>query len=826
MADYTEQEIMRENQLVAEELRKYGQLTGETSAKLNDMKLGVKGATKTLTGAADQMGTALKQLTKSTYEGKQGLKEFNGTIEAGTAILGAFVFLLTRINPLFAVVSAGIVAFGKLLGEANKMSDRTFDAYKKLAEVGGSAGETFQGLRNKARDFDYTLGEADEGLGDFVKMLHSNAETLAYYKGSVNKGADATADLMHAFTEYRDPLSRLGLSTEAQNQSVMNYINYSAKLGTMQGKTNEQLAASARKYIMETEALSAVTGKQREKIEQEQQAMMREQQFRAKIESLRARGETDQANRLMTINKAMATAFTPSTAKAMRNTLTNYLQTNEAQQLSLVTNGESVRIAREFNEGKIDELEAMTRLQKVLDPAKNMFRELQWQAGDMSDTFGVMADQADDSRRANGNLGKALADARVSVEESTKTGKDAEKDRQNKARRDQKEAAKNLQSVVEDFIDVAGKMTAGLSSLWESLSSTLFDVMEGFADFFDWIKYDVMMKERPTYDKAYAEKLKKDKENAAKELATFKKSGVVGGPTDESGNSIMTGPQYQKSLEDKIKALEEKEKVNESKRNIKDATAERRRAFQKDYGTKGGGKEAAPEAAPGAPARSGYTAHSNQSLAALGLTLTGEGGAQGDRQREGAQVSNKLIEMAQKIKSSIPGFAGFTSFNDNHHKAMNSEHARGRALDFVLNYEPSIEQGKQLERKLRDMGASYVKDEYNFPSDKATGKHFHAAVAVPEGRYGGIFEGPKTGYAAVMHGREAILPLPNGQSIPVAIDTEKIIESFSEALKRTSSSTASSSGGGTDLLSALLDMVRLQRDQNDLVSQLLRVQRA
>jgi hypothetical protein len=80
MADYTEQEIMQEQQRVAEELRKYGQLTGETSSRLYDMQLGVKGATKTLTGAADQIGGALKQLTKATYEGKQGLKEFNGTI--------------------------------------------------------------------------------------------------------------------------------------------------------------------------------------------------------------------------------------------------------------------------------------------------------------------------------------------------------------------------------------------------------------------------------------------------------------------------------------------------------------------------------------------------------------------------------------------------------------------------------------------------------------------------------------------------------------------------------------------------------------------------
>ena len=828
MADYTDQESIGIMQQVNEEMRIYGRLTGETSEKLRDMQLGTKGATKSLTGAADQMGQALKGLTKATYRGEQGLSQFNETIEAGGKILGALVGLLAVLNPGFAVLAAGIVGFSKLLGEANKMSDRTFNAYKRLAEVGGSAGETFQGLRNKARDFDYTLGEADEGLNDFVQMLYKNAETLAYYKGSVNKGANATADLMHAFTEYRDPLSRLGLSTEAQNQSVMNYINYSAKLGTIQGKTNEQLAASARKYIMETEALSVVTGKQRETIEQERASLMREQQFRAKIELLRLRGETKQAERLENIGVTMANTFTPSTAKAMRNTLTGYLQTAEAQQLSLVTSGESVKIAREFNEGRIDELEASTRLQKALAASNNKFIGLQATAGDMSDVFGVLADQLDDNRRANGDVGKAMKAAREEVEESTKKGKDGEKDRQNEARRNQKEAAKSLQGVVEKFIEVAGKMTAGLSSLWNSLSGTLFDVMEGFSDFFDWISFDILKKERKTYDEAFAKKLKQEKAAKEQEIADFKKSGVVRGPVDDEGRATMTPEQYKRELDAQLKNIQAKEAANESKRGIKDATAERRRAFQKKYGTDES-KEVAPgtaAAAPGAPARKGYTAHSNESLSALGLTLVGKGGAQGDRQAEGAQVSDKLIELAQKIKSSVPGFAGFTGFNDNYHREEipNSGHAQGLSVDFVLNKKPSREEGQRIVDMLKKMGASVAKDEYHDPSSKATGPHFHASV--PEGRYGGIFEGPRTGYAAVMHGREAILPLPNGQSIPIAIDTEKIIESFSEALKRTSSSTTSTSSSGNDLLSTLLDMVRLQRDQNDLVSQLLRVQQS
>ena len=32
---------------------------------------------------------------------------------------------------------------------------------------------------------------------------------------------------------------------------------------------------------------------------------------------------------------------------------------------------------------------------------------------------------------------------------------------------------------------------------------------------------------------------------------------------------------------------------------------------------------------------------------------------------------------------------------------------------------------------------------------------------------GGVASGPKSGYPAILHGREAVVPLPNGRSIPV-----------------------------------------------------------
>lgn len=39
---------------------------------------------------------------------------------------------------------------------------------------------------------------------------------------------------------------------------------------------------------------------------------------------------------------------------------------------------------------------------------------------------------------------------------------------------------------------------------------------------------------------------------------------------------------------------------------------------------------------------------------------------------------------------------------------------------------------------------------------------------------GGVADGPTAGYPAVLHGREAVVPLPNGRSIPVDIGKQQM----------------------------------------------------
>ena len=79
--------------------------------------------------------------------------------------------------------------------------------------------------------------------------------------------------------------------------------------------------------------------------------------------------------------------------------------------------------------------------------------------------------------------------------------------------------------------------------------------------------------------------------------------------------------------------------------------------------------------------------------------------------------------------------------------------------------------------------------------------------ATAEFATGGIARGPKSGYAAELHGTEAVVPLPNGESIPVSLTTSGM-RGLIEGIVDTTISNSSSKDADTEIvadISASLD---------------------
>jgi hypothetical protein len=184
----------------------------------------------------------------------------------------------------------------------------------------------------------------------------------------------------------------------------------------------------------------------------------------------------------------------------------------------------------------------------------------------------------------------------------------------------------------------------------------------------------------------------------------------------------------------------------------------------------------------------------------LGMTaggsLAGLKLKQGDVQAEGAALSPRLVQLAQAIQSNMPNFNYFSAFNDKFHqeKASSSSHTQGTALDFTLTKPPSPQEGQEIVRYLRSMGASLVIDEYNNPSSNATAGHIHAQI--PGFADGGIAMDPTIAMVAEK-GPEAMLPLTSdgflgklGSAMAAMVPQQQTMIGLLEDIRRSQAATA------------------------------------
>jgi hypothetical protein len=214
-----------------------------------------------------------------------------------------------------------------------------------------------------------------------------------------------------------------------------------------------------------------------------------------------------------------------------------------------------------------------------------------------------------------------------------------------------------------------------------------------------------------------------------------------------------------------------------------------------------GGTAPSPSPSPSggtAPSPGGNIQSSEAQLKEAGLVLK-----KGDVQKAGADLDPRLIDIAKQVQASVPGFMQFTGFNDQFHaeKAPRSLHAKGKAFDFVVGKKPTKEEGAKIVQLMKSLGVDYGIDEYNNPSAQATGGHFHGQLKAYDG---GVFEGPKAGYDVELHGREAVVPLPNPDSM-ITVSDKAGAEKSPLNTAMTDSMSLSGSSESSEMMSVFME---------------------
>jgi hypothetical protein len=221
----------------------------------------------------------------------------------------------------------------------------------------------------------------------------------------------------------------------------------------------------------------------------------------------------------------------------------------------------------------------------------------------------------------------------------------------------------------------------------------------------------------------------------------------------------------------------------------------------------------------------------------------GQGGQGGGGRRRGAGVRGDEIEAQSgrvyRLDDAVAFGGGLTGTREHFQRldpgfrdrlfamAVEYRNTTGRAMPFQSGHRSEQENAQvggtsdslHLRGLAADLGSATVRDlqsrglleQFGFRVGDypgSTGSHIY--------RQGGIAMGPDSGYMATLHGREAVVPLPDGRSIPVelqpgALDPamDRMGQRIESALRDSMNNDRSSAA----LESTLQEVVRVMRDQ-------------
>ena len=224
--------------------------------KWTELSTSIVANTKAMTtqeGAFNQLGNIAANLTKSFTSLFQGLPIVGG------AIKGLGEGAAEGIKAINDVVGQSIAIFGKISGSGIVAS--------------------YQNMIDLSKDTGLYFAELSDVLG-------KNSESLAMFGKTATDGSAKMAKILNANEKFALDFQKMGIGFEEFSEMQASYISQQIRTGGIRNKTEKELTEGARRYADELDTLSKLTGKQRSEIQKEQERLMNDARYRAKMREL------------------------------------------------------------------------------------------------------------------------------------------------------------------------------------------------------------------------------------------------------------------------------------------------------------------------------------------------------------------------------------------------------------------------------------------------------------------------------------------------------------------------------------------------------------
>jgi hypothetical protein len=775
------------------EMNRYGQLTKETADKKKDLEFRAATGLHNITEATDKgadavinLGKAMMGAASSMYQGKKGAAAFNSSVDSlTTAAKAAAAGLLLLGGPLgllAAAVMGGIAALGAYTKAANEMGDKLYEGYQGLAESGAAASDGMTGLFEDAKKLGLSMGE----LGKYTELIGANSKDLALLSSSVFEGRKRFADMGKAMEPFKESLMNAGLSQDQINAGSMQYLRLQTRIGQSQNKTTTELAEGARKYLIEQDALTKLTGATRKDNEAALEEARSQQRFRAKLDAMRSSGDAGQIAAADELEKTYVLLRSQSkqAAQGFGDLTTGMMNTEAAQKLSMSTNAEAQQVAGKMVAGQIKAIDGTQQIASAAGRVTKDFNML-YQTGVGEDfllpikegaELGLLAqkdlnksyEQIKEDQKKQGQEGGAAADKLVAAQTKLRIAQQAGNEATERF------VLAGVEPATKAMTILAKTTTAGVDSL-----NKLFGITPS--------KETPGAPRGPDLTKATAEL------DASTEKAKLANERAAAAEKDANLTRAEKDRVKKEARESEAAVMQDVFKQREAQLREQNARRAARRAGT--AAPAGGG--AAPAAGGAAPAAGGGAAPAaagGGAAAPAAPVPTGPSGTQGEAATPVAPKAAQVLSFGSG-SGSQQNFAGLDDrlesavtkaaeqYNATTGKKIQINSAKRDPEKQKELYDAWIAGGKQgmpvaaPGTSLHEKGLAVDIQNYNDPSAVAAMNQQGLKQKVPNDPVhfsfdgGGVIKGPETGYKPnlTLHGEEAFIPLKDG-AVPVSLN--------------------------------------------------------
>lgn len=715
---------------------------------------------RSLKPAVDAFGTAAKYASgklgsavESVGEAISGLSLFLGPKgKLAGMVLGGVTSIAGNIMAKYGEAAVEFAqAYGKFaLDEVQRVSG----AFKEMANVGGLAGTSIDGFAESARNLGLSMDQ-------YAKLVGRNSEGLAAAGLTVSQGARALQRITTAGTEFEDKFLKLGFSLEQQTEFSARFLATQRNTTRINLQDTKALSEANRKYLEQIDELARLTGQSRDKVANELEAMSRELRFGATLAIAQEKGTREAIENTARLlehhgSKEIAEGFKDIFGGAT---------TERSQALMAATNNRAAGIAEALENGQITSAEAMRQFQAAV-------RETRLALG------------ADEFERRVGKLGTVLDPMLVGMRRLDKA-QDMSVESLTRAKKEQDKDATATGENVENLVSAQKALRDLAVQLDEIVMKQLFPIMaKNVRQFIEVLSAGA---------KKLAEMLGVDATVTGSDTTVPSTGDAAAARQKAEADAVAANERAKRegaTREDRIKAQRAQREAEAAR--AREESARRKKSIEGGVtGDRGGGGQAAPAApAPRGVPPGGGTSQAPASPGADEPSYSrGLGGGAGavkltrvtSKTGKGAQVNAQfagafqtLVDYLDQSGYVINSMGGFVDRDKRNQPGVPSIHKLGAAIDINPETNPLgptlvTDMPAGISQVAASLGLGWGGN-WSSPKDAM---HFSAATSeggrLIKAAQGGTYSGPKSGYPAILHGAEAVVPLPDGRTIPVTM---------------------------------------------------------